>query len=63
MPFFFSVLIIPLVWMFHNRMLDNRLNDLQERPLCLVHNDNTSFFFELPKKRIPLQSTIKTFRN
>ena len=37
-----------LVWMFHNRTLNNRINKLQERALRLVHNDNTSSFYELP---------------
>ena len=40
----------PLVWMFHNRTLNNRINKLQERALRLVHNDNTSSFYELFQK-------------
>ena len=36
----------PLVWMFHNRTY----NKLQERALRLVHNDNTSSFYELLQK-------------
>ena len=40
----------PLIWMFHNRTLDNRINKLQERALRLVHNDNTSSFCELLQK-------------
>ena len=39
-----------LVWVFHNRTLNNRINKLQERALCLVHNDNTSSFYELLQK-------------
>ena len=26
----------PLIWMFHSRQLNNRLNKIQERPLRLV---------------------------
>ena len=40
----------PLIWMFHNRTLKNRINKLQERALRLVHNDNTSSFYELLQK-------------
>ena len=36
--------------MFHNLTLNNRINKLQERALRLVHNDNTSSFYELPQK-------------
>ena len=39
-----------LVWMFHNRTLNNRINKLQESALRLVHNDNTSSFYELLRK-------------
>ena len=34
----------PLIWMFRNRTLNNRINKLQERALRLFHNDNTSSF-------------------
>ena len=40
----------PLIWMFHNRTLNNRINKLQERALHLVHNDNTSSFYKLLQK-------------
>ena len=39
--------INPLVWMFHIRTLSNIINKLQERALRLVHNGNTSTFYEL----------------
>ena len=49
--FFFSQFgYCPLIWMFHNRALNNRINKLQERALSLVHNDNTSSFYELLQK-------------
>ena len=40
----------PLVWMFHNRTLNYRINKIQEKALRLVHNDNTSSFYELLQK-------------
>ena len=42
--------------MFQNRTLNNRTNKLQERALRLVHDGNTSSFYELPQKTITLQS-------
>ena len=34
----------PLVWMFHNRKLNNKINKLHERALRIVcRNDNSSF--------------------
>ena len=40
----------PLIWIFHNRSLNNRINKLQERVLRLVHKDATSSFDELLEK-------------
>ena len=37
----------PLIWMLNNRTLNNKINKLQERALRLVHNYNTSSFYEL----------------
>ena len=37
----------PLVWMFHSRKLNNRINHLHERALRLVYQDFTSSFEEL----------------
>ena len=37
----------PLVWMFHSRKLNNRINRLHERSLRVVYRDNISFFDEL----------------
>ena len=39
-----------LVWMFHSRTLNCRINNLQERALQLVYNDSSSSFIELLKK-------------
>ena len=33
-----------LVWMFHSRTLNNRINNLHERALRLVYNDQISSF-------------------
>ena len=40
-----------LIWTFHNRTLNNRVNKLQEGGLRLVHNDNLSSFYELFQKK------------
>ena len=37
----------PLVWMFHSRKLNNRINKIHERALRLVYNDDLSSFDEL----------------
>ena len=37
----------PLIWMFHNRNLNNRINRIHERALRLVYKDSTSTFPEL----------------
>ena len=45
--FSFQFAYCPLIWMFQNRTLNNKINKLQERVLLLVHNDNTFSFYEL----------------
>ena len=40
----------PLVWMFHSRRLNNRINRIYERALRLVYNDTQSNFAELLSK-------------
>ena len=37
----------PLVWMFHSRKLNNRINRIHERSLRIVYNDKVSSFEEL----------------
>ena len=37
----------PLVWMFHSRKLNNRINKLHERALRLVYKDSSSSFNQL----------------
>ena len=40
----------PLIWMFHGRGLNNKINHLHEGSLCVVYKDNNSSFKELLKK-------------
>ena len=40
----------PLVWMFHNRTLNNRINRIHERSLRIVYQDQKSSFEELLEK-------------
>ena len=37
----------PLLWMFHSRTLNNRINNLHERALRIVYNDDHSTFNDL----------------
>ena len=37
----------PLIWMFHSRTLNSRINKIHERALRLVYKDNVSTFNEL----------------
>ena len=34
----------PLVWMFHSKKLNHRINSIHERALRIVYNDYASFF-------------------
>ena len=40
----------PLIWMFHSRGVNNKINHLHERSLRIVYKDNNSSFKELLKK-------------
>ena len=61
-PFFSSLFTyFALVWMFHNRTLNNKINKLQEpyiKFIMAIPLLSASFF----KKTIRLQSTIESFR-
>ena len=35
----------PLIWMFHSRGVNNKINHLHERSLQIVYNDNISYLF------------------
>ena len=37
----------PLVWMFHERKSNNKINKIHERALRIIHKDSTSNFEEL----------------
>ena len=37
----------PLIWMFHNRALNNRINKIHERALRLVYQNKNLSFREL----------------
>ena len=39
----------PLIWMFHSRNLNNKINRLHERCLRVIYNDKTSSFEQLLK--------------
>ena len=40
----------PLIWMFHSRGVNNKINHLHERSLRIVYKDNISSFKDLLKK-------------
>ena len=40
----------PLIWMFHSRKLNNRINNIQERALRIVFRDYKSTFQKLLKQ-------------
>ena len=40
----------PLIWMFHSRIMKNKINRIHEIALRLVYSDNVSSFDELLKK-------------
>ena len=40
----------PLIWMFHNRTLNNKINKLHERPLRIVYRDENLTFQDLLEK-------------
>ena len=40
----------PLVWMFHDRVLNRKINHLQECSLKILYKNSISSFQELPQK-------------
>ena len=40
----------PLIWMFHSRRVNNKINHLHERSLRIVYKDNYSSYVNLPVK-------------
>ena len=48
----------PLVWMFHNRLMNNKINRLHKRCLRIIYNDKVLSFADLLAKDGPV--TIHT---
>ena len=46
----FSICYCPLIWMFHSRRLNNKMNSIHERTLRITYQDNASTFQELLNK-------------
>ena len=46
---FMNLNYCPLIWMFHSRQLNNRMNKIQERALRLVYNHGKLTFNDLLK--------------
>ena len=40
----------PLIWMFHSRGLNNKINRIHERALRIAYNDTSSSYGELLTK-------------
>ena len=40
----------PLIWMFHSRGLNNKINRIHERALRIAYNDTSSLYGELLTK-------------
>ena len=40
----------PMVWMFHSRRLNNRIDHIHERALKIIYQGYNSSFKELPRK-------------
>ena len=40
----------PLIWMFHSRALNNKINTIHERSLRITYKDRASTFEELLRK-------------
>ena len=50
-PFIISrINYCPLIWMMHNRGLNNKFNHIHERALSIVYNDYSSTFEDLLNK-------------
>ena len=52
----------PLIWMFHSRTLNDKINRLHEGALRIVYSDYKSSFCELLEKDKSFQFIIKLFR-
>ena len=52
----------PLVWMFHSRTMNNRINKIHERALRIVYNDKQSTFNELLRKHNSVTTHIRNIQ-
>ena len=52
----------PLIWMFHSRITNRKINRIHERALKLVYSDHVSSFDELLKKTNHFLFTTGTFK-
>ena len=50
----------PLIWMFHSRGLDNKINHIHERALTITYNDKSLSYGELLTKDSFLTITTET---
>ena len=53
----------PLVWMFHGRQINDKINKLHERALTIVYNDTVTSFENLLIKDKPFRFIIKIFNH
>ena len=53
----------PLIWMFHSRNLNNRINRLHERGLRIVYKDRDVSYDELLEKDSSFPFIIETYKN
>ena len=47
----------PLVWMYHSRSMNNKINRLHERYLRIIYNNKTSSFLDLLAKTVSVTYT------
>ena len=47
----------PLVWMFHGRRVNNKINHLHERTLRMIYEDSTSSFDTLLEKGVSFSAS------
>ena len=52
----------PLIWMFHNRKSNEKINKLHERSLRILYNDDTSSFYDLLKKDKSVSMHVRNLR-
>ena len=51
----------PLIWMFHSRQLNKKINKIQERALRIIYKDAESTYSELLEKVLPGPVKILNF--